>query len=143
MLQALDRLGAHEIAMAVPTREAGPANGQSSDGAAYTLRALCRQELVARGEGPVRDAWGYWLTTEGLAEARKAAPKPARLTVPAGALLVLQPGDLITLSWSGRLRTVTCDRIIPGGAVIRDLTDAEASALADLEAAPPDVDPPS
>lgn len=44
-------------------------------------------------------------------------------------LFTLGPGDLITISWSGELRTVTCDRIENGKAVIRDLTDEEQDNL--------------
>jgi hypothetical protein len=32
---------------------------------------------------------------------------------------------MITISWSGELRTVICDRITSDGAVIRDLTEDE------------------
>lgn len=44
-------------------------------------------------------------------------------------LFTLKPGDLMTISWSGEERTVTCDRIEDGGAVIRDLTEAEYDDL--------------
>lgn len=40
-------------------------------------------------------------------------------------LFTLGPGDLMTISWSGEPRTVTCDRIEDGRAVIRDLTEDE------------------
>jgi hypothetical protein len=40
-------------------------------------------------------------------------------------LLTLTPGSMITISWSGELRTVICDRITSDGAVIRDLTEDE------------------
>lgn len=44
-------------------------------------------------------------------------------------LFTLRPGGMMTISWSGELRTVTCDRIEDGGAVIRDLTEAEHGEL--------------
>jgi hypothetical protein len=44
-------------------------------------------------------------------------------------LFTLKPRDLITISWSGELRTVTCDRITADGAVIRDLTEEEQDDL--------------
>jgi hypothetical protein len=44
-------------------------------------------------------------------------------------LFTLRPGDLMTISWSGETRTVTCDRITPDGAVIRDLTEEEQDDL--------------
>jgi hypothetical protein len=47
----------------------------------------------------------------------------------ASELFTLKPGDLMTISWSGELRTVTCDRITPDGAVIRDLTGSEQDEL--------------
>jgi hypothetical protein len=66
MLRALNRLGAHEASCAVTVRQAGPENGQSTDGAAYTLRSLVRRELVARQYG---EPSLYWLTTDGLIQA--------------------------------------------------------------------------
>lgn len=44
-------------------------------------------------------------------------------------LFTLKPGDLMTISWSGEERTVTCDRITADGTVIRDLTDEEQDDL--------------
>lgn len=44
-------------------------------------------------------------------------------------LFTLKPGDLMTISWSGEERTVTCDRITADGAVIRDLTGEEQDNL--------------
>lgn len=71
MLRALDRLGAHDVVTGVSARDAGTRTGQTSDGAAYTLRSLVRRELAGRGYG---EASTYWLTTEGLAAARQEPP---------------------------------------------------------------------
>lgn len=52
----------------VPTvRDIGPLTGQSSDGAAYTLRSLCRRGLVELGHHD-GNRYGYKLTPEGREE---------------------------------------------------------------------------
>jgi O-acetyl-ADP-ribose deacetylase (regulator of RNase III) len=67
VLSALHRLGAHGDGNAVSARETGRRTGQSSDGAAYTLRSLVRRELVSHGYY-AGDMYGYRLTDAGLAE---------------------------------------------------------------------------
>lgn len=60
---SLDRRG-----IDVPTvRDIGPLTGQSSDGAAYTLRSLVKRGLVELGRHD-GDRYGYKLTPEGREE---------------------------------------------------------------------------
>lgn len=58
---------------------------------------------------------------EGYGYAVERGPGP----VPPDALFTVKPGVMLTIEWSGELRTVICDRITEYGAVIRDLTEAE------------------
>lgn len=44
-------------------------------------------------------------------------------------LFTVKPGVMLTIEWSGELRTVICGRINEEGAVIRDLTDDEQDDL--------------
>jgi hypothetical protein len=41
----------------------------------------------------------------------------------------VQAGDLLTISWSGELRTVICGGLGPGGMLLRDLTACEQTEL--------------
>jgi DNA-binding MarR family transcriptional regulator len=69
-LKAMARLG--EAGTDVPTaRDIAPLTGQSSDGAAYTLRSLVRRELVVLGHHD-GDRYGYKLTPAGAAQAGEA-----------------------------------------------------------------------
>ena len=69
ILAAMDRLGAHDPLMAVRVGPAAQAAGQNPETMQHLLNRLVTRELVARDGMVLR----YWLTTEGLAEARKAS----------------------------------------------------------------------
>jgi hypothetical protein len=47
--------------------------------------------------------------------------------------MLLEPGDLLTISWSGELRTVIVAMDKEGDLILRDLTDAESAALVERE----------
>lgn len=70
-LEAMARLTAGDAnGQAVWTaREIGAENGQSSDGAAYTLRSLVHRELVAHS-GHNGERYGYKLTPAGRGAAK-------------------------------------------------------------------------
>jgi DNA-binding IscR family transcriptional regulator len=70
-LAALARIAARRGAGAdmATAREVGAESGQSSDGAAYTLRSLVRRGLVAIVPGGAA-AGGYRLTPAGAEQAR-------------------------------------------------------------------------
>jgi hypothetical protein len=50
--------------------------------------------------------------------------------------MLLEPGDLLTISWSGELRTVMVAMDKNGDLILRDLTEAEAGALQASEGTP-------
>lgn len=69
-LRAMAALAADGID--VPTvRDIGPRTGQSSDGAAYTLRSLVRRGLVVLGHHD-GDRYGYTLTPAGAEQAKSS-----------------------------------------------------------------------
>lgn len=70
MLRALDAAGAHDARSARTPARLGTDTRQSPDGARATLRHLAHRGLADR-EQDGQGVWVYWLTTEGLAEARK------------------------------------------------------------------------
>lgn len=94
-------------------------------------RELCVLLGVTRNDVPRHaiEMMLYAALYPGSVQVADLKADPGHIPVPDGALLVLQPGDMITISWSGELRTVTCDRVLPGGAVLRDLPEAEEDAL--------------
>jgi hypothetical protein len=72
-LRAMTALAADGID--VPTvQDIAPKTGQSSDGAAYTLRSLTRRGLVALGRHD-GDRYGYKLTPAGAAATEKKDEK--------------------------------------------------------------------
>jgi hypothetical protein len=50
--------------------------------------------------------------------------------------MLLEPGDLLTISFDGELRTVMVAMDKEGDLILRDLTDAESAALAEREGEP-------
>ena len=99
---------------------------------------LARHKVTASGDGEFRIVPVPW--PDGGPRPADIGQPPAALPLSPepgitgqderdGGLFTLKPGNLMTISWSGELRTVTCDRIENGGAVIRDLTDEEQDDL--------------
>jgi hypothetical protein len=68
VLQAMDRLGAHDAASSVVTGKIARESARSSSVTAHILRGLARTGLVARTDLP--EAWGYHLTATGIERAR-------------------------------------------------------------------------
>jgi hypothetical protein len=75
VLRALDKLGAHEAGQAVQPKQVAVQTRRQEDAVKALLNKLYNLGLLGRIR-PVHDEgpWSYWITTEGMAEARKAAP---------------------------------------------------------------------
>lgn len=79
-LRALRKLGASGDGVAA-AHQVGQLTGQSTDGAAYTLRSLVNRGLVALGHHD-GDRYGYRLTGEGLRISRLTDDEDRASTLP-------------------------------------------------------------
>ena len=68
VLEALNRLGAHDVIAAVAAGKAARESAHSLSVTAHILRGLARIELIARTD--LGDVWGYYLTAAGLERVR-------------------------------------------------------------------------
>lgn len=77
MLAVMDRFGAHDPLVAVHAGQVARATDQNLETVKHLLNRLYSHGLLGRAEpdsGP--PGWVYWLSVQGLNEARKTIPAP-------------------------------------------------------------------